>query len=122
MIDYTVTTTQKAALVRRDISAALKSGELAIDAGELPAGLRISVRTGYASLMSEIRVTIKGAPDEWALIGAATGSGDNARCPTRECRALGDALMAIIGRYYDANGKTCFATVSLDGGLTLASA
>ena len=114
MIDYTVTTTQKAALVRRDISAALKSGELAIDAGDLPAGLRISVRTGYASLMSEITVTIKGAPCEWALTSA--------RLFTPECQALGDALMAIIGRYYDANGKTSFATVSLDGGLTVASA
>ena len=60
-------------MIRADIKTALKSGALTSDPDipGLPAGLKISVRTEYASLMSEIRVTIKCAPGEWALIGPA---------------------------------------------------
>lgn len=107
------TTTQKAAKVRADIRAALKSGEL----GTVPAGLKISVRTEYASCMSAIDVTLKGAPDEWALTGPVTDRGFPERRISDECQALSGKLLAIVGRHYSPNGCQSFAEVSLENGV-----
>jgi hypothetical protein len=65
-----LTTTEKAALVRAHIKRALRRGAL----GECPEGIAFSVRTEYASLMSAINVTIKGAPDVWAFSRAEVGA------------------------------------------------
>lgn len=98
----TGTATQKAAKVRADVKAALKAGAF----GQLPEGLKISVRTEYASLMSAINVTIKGAADEWAA--------------TPACEALGRDLLEIVARHYEWDGRHRFADVSLDDGTRVA--
>ncbi|HET9893668.1 MAG TPA: hypothetical protein VFQ44_01795 [Streptosporangiaceae bacterium] len=113
----TTTTTQKAAKIRADIKTALKDGTL----GPHPEGMKISVRTKYASLMAEISVTLKGVPEKgWALTepeDCGCGCGHPARRVSDECAALADKLMEIVRRHFTPDGRHHFADVSLDSGL-----
>jgi hypothetical protein len=110
------TTTQKAAKVRADIKSALKAGTL----GTLPSGLKISVRTEYASLMSAISVRLRNVPDGWAFTRTEVEPGYSPRRITPECKALGAELLAIVARHYDWDGRHRFADVSLDDGMQVA--
>ncbi|HEY6493303.1 MAG TPA: hypothetical protein VIZ43_08530 [Trebonia sp.] len=115
------TTTDKAAKIRADIKAALKAGTL----GAVPEGLKVSVRTRYASLMSEISITLKGVPEKgWALTEPAEDAGCRygRSCRiTPEAADLADRLMGIVRRHFTPDGRSHFADVSLDTGLLLAS-
>lgn len=110
------TTTQKAAKVRADVKAALKARTL----GQLPDGLKISVRTEYASCMSAINITLRGVSDEWALTEPEMDQGYPTRHITAECKALAVKLLEIVDRHFARDGRSHFADVSLESGLMVA--
>lgn len=94
------TAAEKAASIRADIKAAVKAGKLTA-----PAGVKFSVQTERASLMSAINVTIKGVPAGWAAMQTPA-----------ECRELAGKLAQIIARHYRADGRHSFAEVRLETG------
>jgi hypothetical protein len=102
----------------------MSSTDLQLDAGELgdlPAGLTVSVRTEYASQMSAINLTIKGAPDEWALTVPVEVARMSALSHfTPECRRLSGRLLEIVARHYERDNEVRFVSVSLDNGMGLA--
>jgi hypothetical protein len=113
-----LTATEAAALVRADIKRMVKDGTLPA----FPAGVTFGVRSGYASLMSEVIVTIKGAAREWAVIVTQVEPGYAPSRPTAACAALAESLMDVIKRHFTVDGNGRFATVRLDFGKEVLSA
>jgi hypothetical protein len=103
-------TTEAAKKIRADIKTSAAAKEL----GEYPASVTFSVRTEYASLMSAIDVTIKGAPDEWVFIESdPTRRIGGRRDLTPSIRALADLLYAIVTRYYEPNQRSRFVSINV---------
>jgi hypothetical protein len=107
----TLTATEAAKRARADIKTAAKNGELEAH----PAGVTFSVRREYASQMSEINVTIKGAPEDWALIRLDDACGPRA-LPSASVRLLAHALRGIVARHYQADGCHRFISIDLQHG------
>lgn len=102
----TLDATEAAKLIRADIATALK-------AGDLPAGVKISVRREYASLMSAIHVTIRNAPAEWAVreVGDAY---ESRKVVTPAVRELGRRLRDIATRHFQTDPRHSFIEIHVE--------
>lgn len=106
-----LTAKEAAQRIRADIKTAAKDNQL----GDYPDGVTFSVRRELASLMSEINVTIKGAPEEWALVEVDDKYGQR-DVPTPAAKQLAEKLAAIVHRHYQADSRHRFVNVNLQRG------
>jgi hypothetical protein len=97
---------QAASKVRAGIKAAVAAGELP----PYPEGITFRVRSGRASLMTEVEVYVLGAPEAWCF----TRDEWEVRRPSPASRELQAALLEIIGRHYESDGRHRFAGVTID--------
>jgi hypothetical protein len=104
----TGTTADAAKLIRADIKAAAKGGKF----GTYPQGVTFGVRTESASLCSEIKVIIKGAPGDWALEDDPRGI-PGLTVISGDLLELTRALKPIVRRHFQPDGSIYFAFIYL---------
>lgn len=97
---------QAAKKIRADVKAAAAAKSLPPH----PDGITFKVTSGTAAAMTEIRVDALNVPLAWA----APRDEDGVRHYTRDWKELEGALLEIVARHYQADGKNSFASVSID--------
>ncbi|MGH8877194.1 MAG: hypothetical protein ACRD0P_07635 [Stackebrandtia sp.] len=99
-----LTTTEVAALARKDIKTAIKDGAV-----HLPEGAKVSVRRDVFSQGSAVDITVKDVDVDWATYPVEPGY----RAPTPRANKLRDQLEAIAAKHRKPDGRTFFIEVHI---------